>query len=102
LLHSRRGPLQVHKIPAAHKGDLGIDYYCTSNAVAYQCYAVQEPVDIVMRAERQKRKITTDTAKLVLNAAEISKLFMGIPIRHWIGRTIARQQRRQPPLFKEN
>ena len=84
LLHSRHGPLHVHKIPAAHKGDLGIDYYCTADAVAYQCYAVQEPVDIVMRAERQKKKITADTAKLVSNAVEISKLFMSIPIRHWI------------------
>jgi hypothetical protein len=84
LLQSRHGALDVHKIPAAHKGDLGIDYYCTAQAVAYQCYAVQEPIDIATRADRQKRKITTDTGKIVLNASEVSKLFMGVPIRHWI------------------
>jgi hypothetical protein len=84
LLQSRHGALNVHKIPAAHKGDLGIDYYCTSQAVAYQCYAVREPIDIATRADRQKKKITTDTGKLVSNASDVSKLFMGIPIEHWI------------------
>jgi hypothetical protein len=84
LLQSRHGALNVHKIPAAHKGDFGIDYYCTSHAVAYQCYAVREPIDIATRADRQKKKITTDTNKLISNASEISKLFIGVPIKHWI------------------
>jgi hypothetical protein len=84
LLQSRHGALAVHKIPAAHKGDFGIDYYCTTKAVAYQCYAVQEPIDIATRADRQKKKITTDTGKIVLNAGEVSNLFMGVPIKHWI------------------
>ncbi len=84
LLQSRHGPLNVLKIPAAHKGDFGIDYYCTTEAVAYQCYSVLEPIDISTRAERQKKKITTDTGKIVTNAKEVSKLFMGIPIKHWI------------------
>jgi hypothetical protein len=76
--------LNVHKIPATHQGDFGIDYYCTTHAVAYQCYAVQEPIDISTRANRQKKKITIDIGKLVTNASEISKLFMGAPIKHWI------------------
>lgn len=84
LLQSRHGALSVHKIPAAHKGDLGIDYYCTDPAVAYQCYAVQEPVDIAVRADRQKRKITTDVGKLIANANEVSKLFLGNRVRNWI------------------
>jgi hypothetical protein len=84
LLQSRHGALNVHKIPATHKGDFGIDYYCTGEAVAYQCYAVREPIDIATRADRQKKKITTDTGKLVSNANEVSKLFLGIPIKHWI------------------
>ena len=45
---------------------------------AYQCYAVDEPVDIATRAERQKRKITTDLAKLIANHADIMKLFLGV------------------------
>lgn len=84
LLQSRHGALNVHKIPAAHKGDLGIDYYCTEPAVAYQCYAVQEPIDIATRAKRQKTKITTDLGKIVSKAKEVSKLFLGNPVKNWI------------------
>lgn len=84
LLHGRHGPLQVQKIPAAHKGDFGIDYYCTKDAVAYQCYAVEEPIEISVRADRQKKKITTDVGKLVKNHVEIGKLFHGVPIKHWV------------------
>ncbi|MDF0523275.1 hypothetical protein P0R31_39465 [Bradyrhizobium yuanmingense] len=84
LLQSRHGALNVHKIPAAHKGDLGLDYICVSERVAYQCYAVQEPLDISTRAERQKTKITIDIGKLVANSGEISKLFLGNKIKHWI------------------
>ncbi len=84
LLQSRHGALKVHKIPAAHKGDFGIDYYCTAEAVAYQCYAVQEPIDIATRSVRQQKKITTDIGKLLLNLGEVSKLFLGSPIKHWI------------------
>ena len=84
LLHGRHGPLHVQKIPAAHKGDYGIDYYCTKDGVAYQCYAVEEPIDISVRAERQKKKITMDIGKLVKNHVEIGKLFHSVPIRHWV------------------
>ena len=73
LLQNRHGPLNVQKIPAAHKGDFGIDYYCTKEAVAYQCYAVEEPTDISTRAERQKKKITTDLGKLLANHTEFRK-----------------------------
>lgn len=84
LLQHRHGALNVHKIPAAHKGDFGIDYYCTKDAVAYQCYAVEEPIDISTRAERQKTKITTDLAKIIVNHVEIAKLFLGTKIKHWV------------------
>ncbi|MGD9920287.1 MAG: hypothetical protein AB7V13_02420 [Pseudorhodoplanes sp.] len=84
LLQSRHGPLHVQKIPAVHKGDYGIDYYCTKDAVAYQCYSVEEPVDIATRAVRQKRKITTDLTKVIDNHIEIAKLFLGVPIKHWV------------------
>jgi hypothetical protein len=84
LLQHRHGALNVHKIPAAHKGDYGIDYYCPKDAVSYQCYAVDEPVDISTRATRQKKKITTDLRKIIANHVEIAKLFLGLPIKHWI------------------
>ncbi|MDZ5454921.1 hypothetical protein [Labrys sp. ZIDIC5] len=84
LLQGRHGPLHVQKIPAAHKGDYGIDYYSTKDLAAYQCYAVEEPVDISTRAERQKKKITKDLGKLIKNHVEVGKLFHGEPIRHWV------------------
>ncbi|MGB3389931.1 MAG: hypothetical protein WBA88_18325 [Pseudaminobacter sp.] len=84
LLQGRHGPLHVQKIPAAHKGDYGVDYYCTKDSVAYQCYAVEEPIDIATRAERQKKKITTDLGKLLDNHVEVGKMFHGVPIKHWV------------------
>lgn len=84
LLQHRHGTLNVHKIPAAHQGDFGIDFYCTKEAVAYQCYAVEEPIDISTRADRQKTKITRDLAKIVANEMEIKKLFNDVRIKHWI------------------
>lgn len=84
LLQDRHGALNIHKIPASHLGDFGLDYYCPSDAVAYQCYAVEEPIDIATRALRQKKKITTDLAKVVKYQDEIQKLFMGTSIRRWI------------------
>lgn len=84
LLQSRHGILEVHKIPADHKGDFGIDFYCTAEVVIYQCYAVDEPIDILTRADRQKSKITADLKTMVDGAAEVSKLFLGRPIKKWI------------------
>lgn len=84
LLQQRHGHLNVHKIPAAHKGDYGIDYYCTKELVVYQCYAVEEPVDITVRADRQKKKITVDLRTFQKNHQEIAKLFLNIPVKHWI------------------
>lgn len=84
LLQHRHGALQVHKIPAAHQGDFGIDYYCTKESVAYQCYAAQEPIDISTRAKRQKKKISDDLSKLIYKEKEVSKLFLGNPVKYWI------------------
>ena len=84
LLQSWHGALNVHKIPAAHKGDFGIDYYCPKDAVAYQCYAVTEPIDMANRAVKQKGKITEDLGKLQANHKKVGKLFLGALIKHWV------------------
>jgi hypothetical protein len=84
LLQGRHGALEVHKIPATHQGDFGIDFYCTTEAVIYQCYAVEEPIDIKTRASRQKSKITTDLRKMTNGANEVSKLFLTKPVKKWI------------------
>ena len=83
LLQSWHGTLNVHKIPAIHMGDFGIDYYCTKESVAYQCYSVQEPVDISARADRQKSKITKDLKKFIDRSGDIGNLFLGVPVKHW-------------------
>lgn len=84
LLQDRHGPLHVHKVPAKDKGDHGLDYYCVSGAVVYQCYAVEEPVGVAVRAEKQRAKMTLDLGKFVRHAIEIAALFSGTPIRHWV------------------
>ena len=84
LLQVRHGSLNVQKVPATHKGDFGIDYYCTADSVIYQCFAVEEPIDLLTRAKRQKSKITTDLKKVVDGGSEVSKLFHGVPVKKWI------------------
>ncbi|WP_220446043.1 hypothetical protein [Novosphingobium umbonatum] len=84
LLQSRHGVLNIHKVPANHSGDLGIDYYCLTDLVIYQCYAPEEPLDIAVRADRQKTKMTTDLGKLVKGAADISKLMLGQKLKTWV------------------
>lgn len=84
LLQSRHGLLNVHKVPAKHSGDLGIDYYCLTELVVYQCYAPDEPLDIAVRADRQKSKMTTDLGKLIKGAADVSKLMLGQKLKSWV------------------
>ncbi len=84
LLQCRHGPLNVHKVPAKDKGDLGIDYYCTVDGAAYQCYAAEEPIGVADRAKKQKDKITRDLRKLQKNSAIVSTLFYGAPVKKWI------------------
>jgi hypothetical protein len=83
LLQDRHGPLNVMKVPARHKGDYGIDHYCLSGCVAYQCYAVQEPCEVDDRATKQKAKITKDLNKFC-SRVELAKLFAGNRIARWI------------------
>jgi hypothetical protein len=71
------------KVPARHKGDFGVDYYCVSGRVAYQCYAVQEPCDVDDRATKQKAKITKDLKKFCTRA-ELASLFVGNKVERWI------------------
>ncbi len=84
LLQSRHGALNIHKVPAKHNGDLGIDYYCLTERVIYQCYAPEEPLDTAVRADRQKNKMTDDLRKLVKGATEVSKLMLGQKLKSWV------------------
>jgi hypothetical protein len=84
LLQDRHGPLNVHKVPARHKGDHGLDYYSLEDQVAYQCYAVQEPCEVAARADKQKAKITTDLNKFCTKKAELSGMFGSVQMARWV------------------
>ena len=84
LLKDRHGATNVMKIPARHSGDWGLDYYCLSEGVVYQCYAALEPLDVNERANKQKIKITGDLKSFAENKVDLSKLFSGIKISRWI------------------
>jgi hypothetical protein len=84
LLQDRHGPLNVHKVPARHKGDHGLDYYSLEDHVSYQCYAVQEPCEVADRADKQKAKITIDLKKFSTNKTELSKLFGPVQMSRWV------------------
>src|SRR3546814_20544433 len=71
-------------MPASHSGELWIGVNVLSDLVIYQCYAVEEPLDIAIRADRQKSKITTDLKKLIAGASEVSKLLLSKPLKKWI------------------
>lgn len=84
LLQDRHGALDIHKVPADDQGDLGLDYFCISDGVVYQCYAVDEPVSIAQRAEKQKSKMTVDLAKFIKNSAEILQIMQGQIVKRWV------------------
>ena len=83
LLQDRHGAVNIMKVPARHKGDFGLDYYCLCDRVVYQCYAVQEPCEVSDRADKQKAKITTDLRKFC-TGRELLRLFAGIKLNRWI------------------
>ena len=84
LLQDRHGPLNIHKVPARHKGDHGLDYYSLEDEVCYQCYAVQEPCEVADRAEKQKAKITVDLKKFCTKKAELCSLFGSVQMTRWV------------------
>jgi hypothetical protein len=84
LLQDRHGPLNIHKVPARHRGDHGLDYYSLEDQVSYQCYAVQEPCEVAERADKQKAKITTDLKKFCTKRTQLSGLFGSVQMSRWV------------------
>lgn len=84
LIQDQYGPENVQKVPAKHKGDCGLDYFCLDKLVVYQCYAVEEPVDIAVRATKQRSKITTDIRKFCDTSKGAAEMFDGYKIKRWI------------------
>ena len=84
LLQDRHGPLNVQRMPARHRGDHGIDYYCLADGAVYQCYCVEEPCDVATRASNQIRKATDDLKKLCSDSTTLKELFAIHPVRRWV------------------
>lgn len=84
LLQVQYGAHNVQKVPAKHKGDAGLDYFCLHEPLVYQCYAVEEPVVVATRATKQKSKMTTDINKFCDPKGCAAVIFKGRKIKRWI------------------
>jgi hypothetical protein len=84
LLQDQYGFLDVDPVPAAHRGDFGIDYYCKRFGHIFQCYAVQEPVSTAERAAKQQGKINDDIKKFCSDTKDLKKLLGPAKISDWV------------------
>lgn len=84
LIQTEHGAHNVQKVPAKHQGDCGLDYFCLQKRLVYQCYAVEEPVDVPTRADKQKSKITTDIKKFCDPGDGAAVMFKNHRIKRWI------------------
>ncbi len=71
------------EIPAAHKGDGGIEGF-TSNGIVYQCYCPEKEYSDDQLYEHMRTKMTNDTKKLIKSEYAITLKKLGIKdIREW-------------------
>lgn len=84
LLQDQYGAENVQKVPAKHKGDCGLDFFCLEKRLVFQCYAVEEPVDVATRAKKQKSKMTTDLGKFCDSTKGAAQMFSGYKIKRWV------------------
>lgn len=84
LIQAEHGAHNVQKVPAKHKGDAGLDYLCLHEPLVYQCYAVEEPVDVATRAEKQKSKMTVDINKFCDPNGGAAVIFKDRKVSRWI------------------
>lgn len=84
LLQTEHGAHNVQKVPAKHLGDCGLDIICLHQQLVYQCYAVQEPVDVAVRADKQKSKITRDIKKFCDPTGGAAAILKNQKIKRWI------------------
>lgn len=94
LLRMRyRAPGQLEIVPAADRGDLGIEGF-SHDGCAYQCYAPMGPLPIRDRYEKQRDKLTADVGKLETNQTELVAILDGVVIRTYAFMTPIHDSRR--------
>lgn len=83
LMHIKHGADEVQRVPAAHKGDFGIEAF-TFSGIAVQCYVAQEPLSTHDRYVKQRDKLTTDLGKLEKNLTSLQALLGATTIRRYL------------------
>lgn len=77
--------VKVQLIADRTNGDGGLEAFVASEGIAFQCYAPQDPLTIEAQTSGQKRKITTDTQKLIDHSERTVKLIgKGAQIKEWV------------------
>lgn len=84
LLQDMHGPENIQPVPAKHKGDCGIDYFCVNKSIVYQCYACETPITVAARAEKQRDKITVDIGKFCDPKRGAQAVLRSHKIKRWI------------------
>jgi hypothetical protein len=64
-------------------GDLGLEGF-SEDGICYQCYAAREPLGPSELYEKQRDKITTDTAKFIDNRIKLAVIFGTLKIKRWL------------------
>lgn len=90
-LKIRYREIGYQSVPAAFKGDLGIEGY-TRNGLVFQCYCPEEDYDKLY--DHHRDKITKDMKKLITYEKQLKKLLNGIKIKKWIFLTPIYRDRR--------
>lgn len=82
LLARKFGQKNYQRLPAAHKGDKGIEGY-TLDGSAFQCYAPQRQYSVAELYEHQRTKITQDIQKFISNGAFLGGLIQPALFNRW-------------------
>ena len=83
LLGLRFPPGAYQPIPDRAGGDYGLEGF-SSDGVAFQCYAAEEPLSVETLTDKQRDKITRDIKKLCDNHSKLSGILGQVRIHTWV------------------
>lgn len=85
LLSHHYGPTDYQRVPSKDRGDAGIEGFCISDCLVFQCYGCEEPISVQERYDKQRDKMTEDVKKFIQNKAVLARLFRpALKIKRWI------------------
>jgi hypothetical protein len=83
LLTLRHGAGNYQRVPDDHGGDAGLEGF-SRDGFAYQSYAAQGFNSIAQLYEKQRRKISADIKKFILNRERLSRILGTVRVRRWL------------------